>query len=62
MKVKELIRELENFDGDMEVVTKQSNGMYVEAISGADTKELRSFWGKDRTVVVIMPDSQIGAV
>ena len=62
MTIKELIRELENFDGDMEVVTKQSNGMYVEAVRGADTKELRSFYSKDRTVVVIVPDGQIGAV
>jgi hypothetical protein len=62
MTIKELIRELENFDGDMEVVTKQSNGVCVEAVSGADTKELRSFYGKDRTVVVIMPDGQIGAI
>lgn len=62
MTINELIRELENFDGDMEVVTKQSNGRYVEAVSGAGTKELISFYGKDRTVVVIMPDGQIGAV
>lgn len=62
MTVRELIEELECFDGDMEVVIKASNSMYVDGISGATEKELRSFYGSDRNVLVILPDGQLGAV
>ena len=62
MTVRELIEELEGFDGDMEVVMKPSNSMYVDGISGVRTKELSAFWGKDRNVLVITSSGQEGAV
>lgn len=62
MTVRELIEELECFDDDMEVVMKPSNSMYVDGISGAETKELRSFYGEDRNVLVITSSGQEGAV
>lgn len=62
MTVRELIDELECFDDDMEVVMKPSNSMYVDAISGSDTRELRSFYGENREVLVLTSDGQEGAV
>lgn len=62
MTVKELIDELKYFDGNMEVVMKPSNSMYVNSISHADTKELRAFYGKDRNVVTLISYGQEGAV
>lgn len=62
MTVRELIEELEYFNEDMEVVMKPSNSMYVDAISEADTRELRSFYGEDREVLVLISDGQEGAV
>lgn len=62
MTIRELIDELECFDGNEEVVMKPYNSMYVDGIRYVDTKELRSFYGKDRNVVVLMSDGQEGAV
>lgn len=62
MTVRDLINELECFDDDMEVVMKPSNSMYVDGISGADTNELRAFYGENRDVLVIRSSGQEGAV
>ena len=62
MTVKELIYELENFDEDMEVVFQTSNSIYANSICGAEEKELRSFYGNDRDVLVIVSGGQVGAV
>lgn len=62
MTVAELKELLEGFDDDMEVVMKPSNSMYVDWISGAREKELSSFYGNDRIVLVITSDGQAGAV
>ena len=62
MKVKDLICELKNFDEDMEVVFQTSNSMYADSIYGAKKKELSSFYGKDRDVLVIVSGGQVGAV
>ena len=62
MKVKDLICELENFDEDMEVVFRTSNSMYADSIYGAKEKELKSFYGNDRKVLVIVSGGQVGAV
>ena len=62
MKVKDLISRLEDFNGEMEVVFQPNNSMYADAVGYVTEKELRSFFGKDREVVVIESDGQIGAV
>lgn len=62
MTIRELIYELESFDKDMEVVMGSTNSMYVNSIRCATTKELAAFFGKDREVVVLKADNQIGAV
>lgn len=62
MTVRELIEMLEDFDGDMEVVMKPSNSMYVDGISGAREKELRAYYGDDRNVLVLTSSGQEGAV
>ena len=62
MTVRDLIDELECFGDDMEVVIQPSNSMYVDGINGANIKELRSFYGEDRNVLVICSSGQIGAV
>lgn len=62
MKVKDLISRLEDFDREMEVVFQPNNSMYADAVGYVTEKELRSFFGKDREVVVIESDGQVGAV
>lgn len=62
MTIKELINELENFDENMEVVMGSTNSMYVNSIRCATTKELAAFFGKDREVILLKADNQIGAV
>ena len=62
MRVSDLIRELEYFDENLQVVIQSSNSMYVDDICGTTEKELRSFYGRDRSVLVIVADSQVGAV
>ena len=51
MTVRELIKELECFDDDMEVVMKPQNSMYVDVIRGVSTEDLRSFYGSNRGAV-----------
>ena len=63
MTVRELIEELEEFDGDMEVVFKPSNSNYVDSIREMPIeREISSFYGEDRKAVVILSDGQTGAV
>ena len=62
MTVKDLICELENFDKDMEVLIQSTNTIYADSIYGATEKELRSFYGNDREVLVIVARDQVGAV
>lgn len=62
MTVRELIEELENYDGNMEVVMKPSNSMYVEEIQGMGKRTIRSFYGQDRNGLIILSDGQTGAV
>ena len=62
MTVKDLICELENFDEDMEVLIQSSNNRYADSILGAEKKELISFYGNDREVLVIVSGGQVGAV
>lgn len=62
MTVRDLINELEHFNDDMEVVIKPSNSMYVDGISGTNTRKLRSFYGEDREVLVVTSDGQVGAI
>lgn len=60
MTVRELINELENYRGDMEVVMQPYNSSYAHEISKLKTKELRSSFGEDRKVIAIMSDGQEG--
>lgn len=63
MTVKELINELEYFDDNDEIVVCGSNTDYVdEPCYTIDKTEMRSFWGNDRTVVVIKGNSQLGMI
>ena len=62
MTVQDLIYELENFDEDMEVVFQACNSMYADSISGAKEGELRSFYGNDRGVLIIVSGGQAGAI
>lgn len=62
MTVKDLICELENFDEDMEVLIQSTNTIYADSICGTEEKELRSFYGNDRKVLVIVSSGQVGAV
>ena len=62
MTVRELIEVLEDFDGDMEIVMKPSNSMYVDGINGASTEELRAFYGDNREVLALTSSGQEGAV
>lgn len=62
MTVAELKALLEDYNDDMEVVMKPSNSMYVDGLSGAKVRELCSFYGKDRKVLVITSGGQEGSV
>ena len=63
MTVRELIDYLEGYDEEMEVVMKGANsGGYVDSISDFDERELRSFYGNNRDVLVILARSQVGMV
>ena len=62
MKVKELIRELENYDDDTEVVIKVSNSMYVDSIEEINEDEVRAFYGDDYFSIVLYGGQQVGAV
>lgn len=62
MTVGELKDLLSNYDEDQEIVFKPSNSSYVEGLNGIKAKEMRSFWGPDRKVLVITSSGQDGAV
>ena len=62
MTVKDLIYELESYNGDAEVVFKASNSTYADSIGRITETELRSFWGSNKDVVVVCGDDQVGAV
>lgn len=62
MTVKELVRDLNCYDPDMEVVMQATNSSYVDYIGYTGIKELGSFYGNDRDVLVIESGGQAGAV
>lgn len=65
MTVRQLIEELENFDGDMEVrIGMQQNYGTDFAMSIRDVEEhnVMAFYGKDYKAVVITEGGQCGAV
>lgn len=62
MTVRDLIDLLNDFNGDMEVVMKPSNSMYVDAVCNIKQSELNAFWGEDKKVCVITSDGQVGSV
>ena len=64
MTVRELISELQNFDGDIEVLTKTvSSGGYVDSIGKLITRTITSSWcNEDYKAVVICADDQVGMV
>lgn len=62
MTVKELIELLEEYDGNMEVVMKPSNSIYVDGVADVKVDTLRAFFGEDRNVLVITSTGQEGAV
>lgn len=63
MTVRELIEELEEFGGDMEVVFEPSNSHYVDSIRETlIEREISSFYGEDRKAVVIVSDGQTGTL
>lgn len=44
------------------MLIQSTNTMYADSIYGAKEKELRSFYGNDREVLVIVARDQVGAV
>lgn len=66
MTVRELIEELQNFDGNMKVKigTKQRYGtdFAMDAEYGVEERKIRAFWGSDYKAVVITEGDQCGAV
>lgn len=66
MKVRELIEELENFDGDMEVKIgmrqRYGTDFAMDIEYDVEKRKIRSFWGNDYKAVVITEADQCGAV
>ena len=62
MTVGNLIRELERYDEDMEVLIKGSNSMYVDSIRHTNEEEVRAFYGEDFNALIICGGNQVGAV
>lgn len=62
MKVKDLIQELQYEDQNAEVLIKGYNTSYVDSIRGIYTQNVRSFWGPDKSCVIIWADDQLGSV
>lgn len=62
MTVRDLINELEYYDDNIEIVMQTSNNLYADGIGGVETNELKSFYGDDREVLVLMSDGQKGMV
>lgn len=66
MKVRDLIEELQNFDGDMKVKIgmKQRYGtdFAMDVEYDVEVRKIRAFWGSDYKAVVITQGDQCGAV
>lgn len=61
MKVKELIKVLERYDSEMEVVTNGRNsGGYVDSIYNVRIGTVRAFYGNDFQAVIIDGEDQVG--
>ena len=60
MTVRELIEELEDYDGNMRVVIRSCNsGGYVDSTKYVSRTEVTGFWGNDYEAVLIS-GSQVG--
>lgn len=65
MTVRELIEELENFDGDMEVrigMMQNYGTDFAMNINSVSEHNISAFYGEDFNAVVITEGRQIGAV
>ena len=62
MTVKDLINDLKSYNENMVVVFQAENSMYADYIGTTRRKELRSFYGPDKDVIVLISDGQAGAV
>ena len=61
MTVRELIEELEDYDGNMRVVIRGCNsGGYVDSTKYVSRTEVTSFWGNDYDAVLIGGGEQLG--
>ena len=61
MKVKELIKVLERYDSEMEVVTNgQNSGGYVDSIYNVRVGMVRASYGNDFQAVIIDGEDQVG--
>lgn len=66
MKVRDLIDELENFDGDMEVrigmIQNYGSNFAMNIIDDIAEYKINTFYGKDYKAVVITEGNQVGTV
>ena len=66
MKVRDLIEELENFDGDMEVrigmIQNYGSNFAMNIVEDVAEHKIRSFYGSDFKAVVITEGNQVGTV
>jgi hypothetical protein len=66
MTVRDLIEELENFDGDMEVrigmIQNYGSNFAMNIIDDIAEHKIRSFYGDDFKAVVLTEGNQIGTV
>jgi hypothetical protein len=62
MTVGELKDLLSKYDEEMEIVMKDKNTVYFDSIFDTRTKELRTYYGDNRNVVVLIAGGHIGAV
>lgn len=61
MTVRELIEELEDYDGNMRVVIRGHNsGGYVDNTEYVSRTEVTAFWGDDYDAVLIAGCEQVG--
>ena len=61
MTVRELIDELQEFDGEAEVVMIPENSRYVHSPYGTEKRNVNSFWRSDYEAIVIKC-SQVGSI
>lgn len=66
MKVRDLIDELENFDGDMEVrigmIQNYGSNFAMNIVEDVAEHKINTFYGDDFKAVVITEGNQIGTV